>query len=317
MILGSVGIVLAFLGTVLTAYAAAHTHSSISQVLAWTSLVEVGHRLDPGRHPPRLVLLSWASAPKLASPRCMRGSPMPHPSPRTRLRADVGSVALRRVLRRAPRQSHRRARPRIPISPALLPRRRAPVPRGRSPLIIGQRDYKRLLAYSSMEHMGIIALAAAVGPPLAMSAAPPPHARSRPRQSVASSRRHRSHRWHHSIEESTTSRPRRPSPAPRRTVRPCHRSPCSASHPFALFATNSGSPAPAPSARASAGRSRSLRLAAGRLRRHRHPRRTDAARAHRPDRDRPGTQQRARRSPRTAAARAFAVAALGIRTWAT
>ena len=38
-------------------------------------------------------------------------------------------------------------------------------------LIVGQRDYKRLLAYSSIEHMGIIALAAAIGTPLAMSAA--------------------------------------------------------------------------------------------------------------------------------------------------
>jgi hydrogenase-4 component F len=38
-------------------------------------------------------------------------------------------------------------------------------------LIIAQRDYKRLLAYSSIEHMGIVALAAAIGTPLALSAA--------------------------------------------------------------------------------------------------------------------------------------------------
>jgi hydrogenase-4 component F len=38
-------------------------------------------------------------------------------------------------------------------------------------LLIGQRDYKRMLAYSSMEHMGLIALAAAVGTPLAIAAA--------------------------------------------------------------------------------------------------------------------------------------------------
>ena len=37
-------------------------------------------------------------------------------------------------------------------------------------LLIGQRDYKRMLAYSSMEHMGLIALAAAVGSPLAIGA---------------------------------------------------------------------------------------------------------------------------------------------------
>jgi len=37
-------------------------------------------------------------------------------------------------------------------------------------LLIGQRDYKRMLAYSSMEHMGLIALAAAVGSRLAITA---------------------------------------------------------------------------------------------------------------------------------------------------
>jgi hydrogenase-4 component F len=38
-------------------------------------------------------------------------------------------------------------------------------------LILRQRDLKRLLAYSSIEHMGVIALAAAVGGPLALGAA--------------------------------------------------------------------------------------------------------------------------------------------------
>ncbi|GAA1382589.1 proton-conducting transporter membrane subunit [Catellatospora chokoriensis] len=38
-------------------------------------------------------------------------------------------------------------------------------------LLIAQRDYKRLLAYSSIEHMGLIALAAAFGAKLAMAAA--------------------------------------------------------------------------------------------------------------------------------------------------
>jgi hydrogenase-4 component F len=37
-------------------------------------------------------------------------------------------------------------------------------------LLIGQRDYKRMLAYSSMEHMGLIALAAAIGTRLAIAA---------------------------------------------------------------------------------------------------------------------------------------------------
>jgi hydrogenase-4 component F len=37
-------------------------------------------------------------------------------------------------------------------------------------LLVGQRDYKRMLAYSSMEHMGLIALGAAVGSRLAIAA---------------------------------------------------------------------------------------------------------------------------------------------------
>jgi len=37
-------------------------------------------------------------------------------------------------------------------------------------LLIAQRDYKRMLAYSSIEHMGLMALGAAVGTPLAIGA---------------------------------------------------------------------------------------------------------------------------------------------------
>jgi hydrogenase-4 component F len=37
-------------------------------------------------------------------------------------------------------------------------------------LLIRQRDYKRMLAYSSIEHMGLLALGAAAGGPLALAA---------------------------------------------------------------------------------------------------------------------------------------------------
>ena len=37
-------------------------------------------------------------------------------------------------------------------------------------LLLTQRDYKRMLAYSSLEHMGLIALGAAAGIPLAIAA---------------------------------------------------------------------------------------------------------------------------------------------------
>ncbi|MPZ85311.1 MAG: hydrogenase [Actinophytocola sp.] len=37
-------------------------------------------------------------------------------------------------------------------------------------LLLGQRDYKRMLAYSSIEHLGLVAFGAAVGGPLALAA---------------------------------------------------------------------------------------------------------------------------------------------------
>lgn len=37
-------------------------------------------------------------------------------------------------------------------------------------LVIAQRDYKRMLAYSSIEHLGLVALGAAIGGPLALAA---------------------------------------------------------------------------------------------------------------------------------------------------
>ena len=37
-------------------------------------------------------------------------------------------------------------------------------------LLIAQRDYKRLLAYSSIEHMGLVVIGVAVGTPLAIAA---------------------------------------------------------------------------------------------------------------------------------------------------
>jgi hydrogenase-4 component F len=38
-------------------------------------------------------------------------------------------------------------------------------------LLVAQRDYKRMLAYSSIEHLGLVALGAAIGGPLALAAA--------------------------------------------------------------------------------------------------------------------------------------------------
>ena len=172
VILGSVGIVLAFLGTVLVAYAAAHTHSGVEPSLAWTSLVEVGHRLDPGVMRLAVVLLFLGYGTKVGLAPMHTWLPDAHsqaPAPVSALMSGaLLSVAFYAILR-----------VKVIADLALGPEfvRVLLVVAGllsimvATSLIIGQRDYKRLLAYSSIEHMGIIALAAAIGTPLAMSAA--------------------------------------------------------------------------------------------------------------------------------------------------
>lgn len=172
VILGSVGIVLAFLGTVLVAYAAAHTHTGLEPSLSWTSLVEIGRRLDPGVMRVAVVLLFLGYGTKAGLAPMHTWLPDAHsqsPAPVSALMSGaLLSVAFYAILRikviadLALGPDFARA---LLVIAGLLSLLVA------TSLIIAQRDYKRLLAYSSIEHMGIIALAAAIGTPLAMSAA--------------------------------------------------------------------------------------------------------------------------------------------------
>ena len=108
-------------------------------------------------------------------------------------------------------------------------------------LLIGQRDYKRMLAYSSMEHMGLIALGAAVGTRLAIAAVLLHIARPRPRQSG---------RVHSAPATSCTAPAPAGSPASAglatatpalgRRLRPGRRRACSGFPPFRLFASELG-----------------------------------------------------------------------------
>ena len=78
------------------------------------------------------------------------------------------SVAFYAILR-VKVDRRRRARPRV--RPRAAARRGAGVARRRRRrCCIAQRDYKRMLAYSSIEHMGLLALGAAAGGPLATAA---------------------------------------------------------------------------------------------------------------------------------------------------
>jgi hydrogenase-4 component F len=172
VILGSVGIVLAFLGTVLVAYAAAHTHSGAEPSLSWSSLVAVGHRLDPAvmRVAVVLLFLGYGTKAGLAPmhtwlPDAYNQAPAPISALSSGALLPVAFYAIFRV-RVLANLSVGPDFPRVLLIVAgLLSLAVA------TSLIIAQRDYMRLLAYSSIEHMGIVALAAAIGTPLALSAA--------------------------------------------------------------------------------------------------------------------------------------------------
>lgn len=174
VILGSVGIVLAFLGTVLVAYAAAHLHGGGGgeASLSWPALVHVGHRLDPAvmRVAVVLLFLGYGTKAGLAPmhtwlPDAYNQAPAPISALSSGALLPVAFYAILRV-RVLANLSVGPDFPRVLLVVAgLLSLAVA------TSLIIAQRDYMRLLAYSSIEHMGIVALAAAIGTPLALSAA--------------------------------------------------------------------------------------------------------------------------------------------------
>jgi len=172
VILGSVGIVLAFLGTVLVAYAATNIGGGTEPSLSWTSLVEIARRLDPGVMRVAVVLLFLGYGTKVGLAPMHTWLPDAHsqsPAPVSALMSGaLLSVAFYAILRVKVVAD-------LALGPAFS--RVLLVVAGllsllvATSLIITQRDYKRLLAYSSIEHMGIVALAAAIGTPLAVSAA--------------------------------------------------------------------------------------------------------------------------------------------------
>jgi hydrogenase-4 component F len=169
VILGSVGVAIALLGIVLL-YAA--TVASGGPTLSWIALMRPGIGLDPGmvKMAAGLTLLGFATKAGLA--------PMHSwlPDAHSQAPAEVSglmsgvllSVAFYGILRV-------QAVTDAVIGPGLM--RGLLVAGGllsvaqAGALILRQRDLKRLLAYSSIEHMGVIALAAAVGGPLALGAA--------------------------------------------------------------------------------------------------------------------------------------------------
>ena len=170
MIICSVGIAVAFLGTVLLYFAARHAGAPAARA-EHRRAARARQQPGPRRHPAG----RRTAAHRLR--RQGRPGPVPHlagrraqPGSGTGVGADERRAALGRVLRAAARQTvvdlaigtgFLRAGLLIVGLLTLLIA---------ASLLIAHRDLKRMLAYSSMENMGLIAIAAAAGTTLAIAA---------------------------------------------------------------------------------------------------------------------------------------------------
>jgi hydrogenase-4 component F len=169
VVLGSVGVAIAFLGIVLL-YAA--TLASGTPTLSWVVLDQASLPMDPSlvRVAAGLAVLGFATKAGLAPmhswlPDAHSQAPAPVSGLMSGVLLSVAFYAILRV--------------QAVVDPVIGPElmRGLLVTAGllslavSAALIVRQRDLKRMLAYSSIEHMGLLALAAAVGGPLALTAA--------------------------------------------------------------------------------------------------------------------------------------------------
>lgn len=172
VVICSAGIALAFLGTVLIYYAARQAGISEAWALDWPTLVARADRLDPAvtRLGITLIVLGFgAKAGLIPLHAWLPDAHSQAPAPVSALMSGVLlSVAFAAILRYRviADAALGPSFPRVLLAGiALLTLALA------AGLLLTQRDYKRMLAYSSMEHMSLIALGAAIGSPLALSAA--------------------------------------------------------------------------------------------------------------------------------------------------
>jgi hydrogenase-4 component F len=171
IVICSVGIALAFLGTVLVYLAALHATGHGSAALDWTSLVAQSHRLDPGvmRLAFALIVLGFGTKVGLAPmhswlPDAHSQAPAPVSALMSGVLLTVAFYAILRFKVIADGALGPEFARTLLVIVALLSLVVA------SSLLLSQRDYKRMLAYSSVEHMGLIALGAAAGSTLAIAA---------------------------------------------------------------------------------------------------------------------------------------------------
>lgn len=171
VIIGSVGVAMAFLGTVLVYFASRHGGGDANAALNWSELTGHAGQLDPGVMRLAVGLLVLGFGTKVGLAPLHTWLPDAHsqaPAPVSALMSGVLlSVAFYGLLRykviadAALGPGYLRG---LFLTAGLLSLAVA------ASLLVAQRDYKRLLAYSSIEHMGLVAVGAAVGTRLAITA---------------------------------------------------------------------------------------------------------------------------------------------------
>ncbi|MBI4932438.1 MAG: hydrogenase [Actinobacteria bacterium] len=172
LVLGSVGVATALMGTVLVYFVSRHSSGDASTALNWTSLVERAPHLDPGalRVAMGFVIVGYGTKAGLAPLHSwLPDAYSQAPAPAAALMAGVLSTMSMYALLRFKVIADIALGPHYVRTMLLIAAVMSLLTA--ASLMVTQRDYKRLLAYSSVEHMGLIALAAAIGSPLAMSAA--------------------------------------------------------------------------------------------------------------------------------------------------
>jgi len=171
VIICSVGIALAYLGTVLVYYAASQTGISGHAALDWTQLVAHADELDEGVMRIAFALLVLGFGAKAGMVPLHSWLPDAHSQAPAPVSALMSGVLL-------PVAVYALMRYRVialgSLDPAfvrglLLAVALASLLLAAS-LVIAQRDYKRLLAYSSIEHMALVVIGLGIGTRLAVAA---------------------------------------------------------------------------------------------------------------------------------------------------
>ncbi|MFA5861695.1 MAG: hydrogenase 4 subunit F [Candidatus Thermoplasmatota archaeon] len=168
LIIGSVGITLALFGTILVYFSAVHVLGPASGALEWTTLIQIAGQLDPLVLKIAFVFVLIGYGTKAGLAPMHTWLPDAHSQAPTPVSAMLSAVLLNCALYGILR-FHAIVSPTLGSFSNTLLILFGLVSLGIAvPFVLIAKDYKRLLAYSSVEHVGIIALAIGIGTPLAL-----------------------------------------------------------------------------------------------------------------------------------------------------